>query len=90
MFKDENVLNCTASGYPTPIIRVNSLVQKDISKNYKGESLDVEDGIAIIPKETKWDQVIVCYAQNGVNAVAEKRKESIVRFVLSKLFLSGD
>ncbi|CAG5090491.1 Oidioi.mRNA.OKI2018_I69.PAR.g12622.t1.cds [Oikopleura dioica] len=74
MFKDENVLNCTASGYPTPIIGVNSLVQKEISKSYKGESLDVTDGIAIIPKETKWDQVIVCYAQNGINAVAEKEK----------------
>ncbi|CBY35992.1 unnamed protein product [Oikopleura dioica] len=74
LFKNENLLNCTASGYPTPVIEVHSLEKADVTNL---ELVEVNDGLSIISKETKWNQLIVCYADNGVKATAQTRQDTI-------------
>lgn len=83
LFKNENLLNCTASGYPKPVIEVHSLEKADITNR---ELLEVKDGIAIVPKETKWNQLIICFADNGVKATANTRQDT-VGATYSDLFL---
>ena len=65
------MLNCTASGYPAPVITVSSVEQDDFT------NLEVDNGIAIISKETKWNQQIVCIASNGVKPVQNTRQDVI-------------
>jgi len=82
LFKDENMLSCTATGYPKSNVTV-SRIQNDMT-----ERLEVNDGKTIIPKESRvWLQntiTITCSAKNGIEG---RMKQNYMSAKYSDLFL---